>query len=82
VSPSPVQLEAIPHRVHRLETAPTKYIDIKSTTVYVPSSELGLSHPSLASECAPPPGTKWGEGGGVHVGHTRLAGEGLGESQF
>jgi hypothetical protein len=28
----------------------TKYINIKSTTVYVPSSKLGLSHPSLASE--------------------------------
>jgi hypothetical protein len=31
--------------------------------------------PSLASECAPPPGTK---GGGAHT----RAGEGLGESQF
>jgi hypothetical protein len=31
--------------------------------------------PSLASECAPPPGTK---GGGAHS----PAGEGLGESQF
>ncbi len=36
----------------------TKYVYIKSTTVYVPSSELGLSQPlsqSLASECALPP---------------------------
>jgi hypothetical protein len=41
----------------------TKYIQIQSTTVYVPSSELGLSTPSLASECAPPPGTK---GVGAH----------------
>ncbi len=32
-------------------------------SVYVPSSELGLSNPpSLASECAPPPGTKGGGG--------------------
>ena len=48
----------------------TMFIYIKSTTVYVPSP-----NPSLASECAPPPGTM---GGG---GHTR-AGKGLGESQF
>jgi hypothetical protein len=57
----------------------TKYIYIKSTTVYVPSSELGLSqlapNPSLASECAPPPGTK---GEGVHS----PTGVGMGESQF
>jgi hypothetical protein len=50
----------------------TKYIHIKSTTVYVPSSELGLSHPIfLASECALPLGTKgWG--------HTRLRVRGWG----
>ncbi len=34
----------------------TKYVYIKSTTVYVPSSELG-TNPSLASERAPPPRT-------------------------
>ncbi len=28
--------------------------EVQSTTVYVPSSELGLSYPSPASECAPP----------------------------
>jgi hypothetical protein len=40
----------------------TKYLYIKSTTVHVPSSELGLSQPlSLASKGAPPPTT--GEGG-------------------
>jgi hypothetical protein len=40
----------------------TKYVYIKSTTVYVPSSDLGLSQPlSIASECAPTPVT----GGGV-----------------
>jgi hypothetical protein len=29
---------------------PTKYVYIKSTTVYVPSSELGLSRPSPNSD--------------------------------
>ncbi len=50
----------------------TKYVYIKSTTVYVPLSELGLFLPplSLASECAPPPGTKGG--------HTRLRVRGWG----
>jgi hypothetical protein len=53
----------------------TKYVYTKSTTLYVPSSELELSQPlSLASKCAPPPRT----GGGAHS----PAGEGLGESQF
>jgi len=42
----------------------------------VPSSELGLPHPSLASECAPPPEPQGG--GAAHS----LAREGLGESQF
>ncbi len=47
-------------------------VHIKSTTVYVPSSELaelGRSHPLyryIASECAPPPGTKGG--GGTRLG--------------
>ncbi len=40
----------------------TKYIYIKSTTVYAPSSELGLSQPSIASVYAPPPGNKGGGG--------------------
>jgi hypothetical protein len=39
--------------------------------MYVPSSELGLSNPSLASECAPPPKT----GGGEHT-HLRVRGWG------
>ncbi len=45
--------------------------------MFVPSSASGFSkpNPSLASECAPPPGTK---GEGAHS----PAGEGLGESQF
>jgi hypothetical protein len=47
---------------------------VQSTKVYIPSSELELSHPpSLASECAPPPGTKGGGGG-----HTRLRVRGWG----
>jgi hypothetical protein len=42
----------------------TKYVYIKSTTVYVPSSEFGLSQPLShnTSECAPPPRTGGGEG--------------------
>ncbi len=43
---------------------PTKYIHIKSSTVYVPMSSRwnwDSPTPSLVSECAPPPGTKgWG----------------------
>jgi hypothetical protein len=46
--------------------------------VYVPSSELGLSHPPLSPASVPlPPEPKVG-GGGAHS----PAGEGLGESQF
>ncbi len=53
----------------------TKYVYIKSTTVYIPSSELGLSQPlSRQRECPSPQN----RGGGVHS----PAGEGLGESQF
>jgi hypothetical protein len=53
-------------------TLATKYVYLQSTTVYVPSSEMGLSHPPpLTSECAPPPGTKGG-------GHTRLRVRGWG----
>jgi hypothetical protein len=50
----------------------TKYVYIKSTTVYVPSSELGLSRQRV---CPSPRNQK---GGGAHS----PAGEGLGESQF
>ncbi len=54
----------------------TKYIYIKSTKVYVPSSELELSqHLSRQREC-PSPQNQRGEGA-----HSP-AGEGLGESQF
>jgi Cft2 family RNA processing exonuclease len=33
----------------------TKYIYIKSTTLYVPSSELGLSHPLSCQQVCPSP---------------------------
>jgi hypothetical protein len=61
-----------PHLTYMIQA--TKYLYIKSTTGYVPSSELGLyqPNPSLASECAPP-GLPPVPGGG--------GGEGLGESQ-
>ncbi len=52
----------------------TKYVNIKSTTVYVPSSELGLSQPLSRQRVVPLPP----EPGGAHS----PAGEGLGESQF
>ncbi len=52
----------------------TKYVYIKSTSVYVPSSELGLSNPSLVSDSAsvplpPNPGER---------GHNRLQVRGWG----
>jgi hypothetical protein len=55
----------------------TKYVFRKSTTVYVPSSELGLSQPPLTRQrlCPSPQNRR---GGGAHS----PAGEGLGESQF
>jgi hypothetical protein len=56
---------------------PTKYIHIKSTTVYVPSLELGLSHPlSRQRVCRSPRNQR------VGLGANSRAGEGLGESQF
>jgi hypothetical protein len=59
----------------------TKYIHIQSTTVYVPSSELGLSHPFSRLGVGPswplPPEPE-PKGGGAHS----PAGEGLGESKF
>jgi hypothetical protein len=57
------------------EPTPPKYIYLKSTTVYVPSSELGLSHPLSRQLVCPFPRN---QGGGVHS----PAGEGLGESQY
>jgi hypothetical protein len=55
----------------------TKYVYIKATTVYVPSSELGLSQPVSRQRVCPSPQNR---GGGVEA-HSP-AGEGLGESQF
>ncbi len=40
----------------------TKYVYVKCTTVYVPSSELGLPHPFPASECALSPRNQGGGG--------------------
>ncbi len=55
----------------------TKYIHIKSTTVYVPSLELGLSHPLSRQRVCPSPRNQR-VGGGAHS----RACEGLGESRF
>ncbi len=56
-------------------TRVTKYVYIKSTTVYVPSSELGLSHSLSRQRVCPSPQDR---GRGAHS----PAAEGLGESQF
>jgi hypothetical protein len=53
----------------------TKYVHIKSTTVYAPRRNWDSPNPFLASECSPPPET-----GGR--GHTSLRVGGWGESQF
>ena len=53
----------------------TTYVYIKSTTVYVPSSELGLSRPLSRQRVFPSPQNR---GGGAHS----PAGEGSGESQL
>ncbi len=53
---SVVLLQALKGFLHKVR----KYVNIKSTTVYVLSSELGLPHPFPSGECAPPPGTKGG----------------------
>ncbi len=60
-------MEGLDHNVH--------IYTLQSTTVYVPSSELGLSYPLSRQRVCTFPRTM---GGG---GHTR-AGEGLGDSQF
>jgi hypothetical protein len=52
----------------------TKYIYITSSPVYVPSLELGLSHPLSRQRVCPSPRNRGG-------GHSP-AGEGLGESKF
>jgi len=60
------------YRDKRMNT--TKYIYIKNTTVYVPSSELGLSQPLSRQRVCPSSQNR--------VGAHSPAGEGLGESQF
>ncbi len=55
----------------------TKYVKIKSTTVYAHSSKLGLSQPLSCQRVCPSPQNR-GVGWGAHS----PAGEGLGESQF
>ncbi len=55
----------------------TKYIYLKSTTVYVPSSELGISHPPLSPASVPLPPEQRGGGGAQSP-----TGEGLRESQY
>jgi hypothetical protein len=56
----------------------TKYVHIKSTRVYIPFSELGLSQSFSRLRVCPSSHCSQNRGGG---GHSR-AGEGLGESQF
>jgi hypothetical protein len=53
----------------------TKYVHIKSTTVYAPRRNWDSPNPFLASECSPPPRNR-GEGA------TSLRVGGWGESQF
>jgi hypothetical protein len=60
--------------VTNITVQPTKYVYIKSTTVYVPSSELGLSQLLSRQLVCPSPQNR----GGAHS----PAGDGLGESQF
>jgi hypothetical protein len=52
-----------PHLTYMVQA--TKYLYIKSTTVYVPSSALGLSQPISRQRVCPPPRTG---GGGGHTG--------------
>ncbi len=52
---------------------PIKYVYVKSTTVFVLSSELGVSQPLSRQRVCPSPQNRGG---------STLAGEGLGESQF
>ncbi len=45
---------------HYCTVGPTKYLYLQSTTVYVSSSELGLSHPLSRQWVCPSPGTQGG----------------------
>jgi hypothetical protein len=61
-----------PHKVHR-------YKEYHSVC---PLVGIGTLPPLSRQRVCPSPRNQMGGRGGVHVGHTRLAGEGLGESQF
>jgi hypothetical protein len=72
------------YNIRTLSPITTKYVYIKSTTVYVPSSELGLSQPLYRQRMCPSPQNRgWGVGG-VPIpttgerGHTRLRVRGWG----
>ncbi len=56
----------------------TKYVHLKCTTEYVPSSELGIPQTLSRQRVCPSPQNR-GEGGG---GGTHAGGWGVGESQF
>jgi hypothetical protein len=56
----------------------TKYVYIKSTTVYVPSSELGRSQPLSRQRVCPSPQNRAGGG----LSRVSPAGEGMGEFKF
>ncbi len=55
------------HRVLQLSGPRTKHIYVQSTTVYVPSSELGLSHPLSRQRVCPYPRAppRYRGGGGI-----------------
>jgi hypothetical protein len=72
--------ELTPPFPHMLGT--TKYVHIKSTTVYAPRRNWDSPNPFFASECSPPPrnrgggGTQacgWGVGGGPNSDEGRGA---------
>jgi hypothetical protein len=78
IEPGPARLVSIlPLTSTNTFVLVTKYVYIKSTPVYVPSSELGLSQSQPLSRQRVCP-TPQNQGGGAHS----PAGEGLGESQF
>jgi hypothetical protein len=57
----------------------TKYVHIKSTTVYAPRRNWDSPNPFLASECSPPPQKQGGGGtlaGGWGVGGSPNSDEG------
>jgi hypothetical protein len=63
----PPRVSTCPHSFVDYLGMTTKYVYIKSTTAYVPLSELGLSQPLCRQRVYPSPQNRWGGGG-----HTRL----------